>query len=533
MKKYSLLMLITMSVSLSWSQAWNKTFEINSMNVEQLPVSNSMVQVGNTPNQIWTVVNDHSGANCGDRLWLHAVDDAGTVLNSTSISKASEVNLEAYAIEEFFGDLFIGGSSKNCVDGTESAFLMALSNSGSFVSAVDIVLNDHIEITDIVKLPSSQFMAIGFTGKQNQGSMDPFSVVFDQALNVLSAQVYQIPGDNVPTQAVLNSSGTVSVVGFDMGPSGKLIFTMDLNVTGAINGPYMTYSNGASEMDFPSICVFRNDLLVSSSIDMIPGQTDILLLELDGTNRTVNNAWHYDNTYSDHPVQVFERGGNFAIAYGSQDYSGIAHNGLLYINSNGAVDFAERLSNYNGGLTFAAVQSAGLSDEFFMAAARGYGYGALEILRDGYSINSPCRSLATFTMNTTVFTTTSTTYQSSSFTTQSTSFFTNTMTGYEFSCAGTGTGTFKKDGPTSIAENGANEMGLEVYPTASSDQIHFEMEEAIDGVAKIYSMQGKLLYSEIFKDGNGNLSIAGFTQGQYILEVNSNKGAARRVISKI
>ena len=531
MKKIFLFLLI--STGSTWAMAqWNNTFEINANSVYQLPVSNSMVEVVCTsPDQLWTVLPIDFGSSCGNRIWAHKTDISGNTLGSYEISVGAEVNLDPMAIEQFWADMFIAGSMQDCNTGNKDGFIMVMDNNGSFSSAVKIPIGGLIEILDIIPLApkgasSSDFMAIGIV-KDPQYGLDPISIVFDQGLTVLSTRVYHIPGDNIPHQGVLNSSGNVSIVGTETNTSNKKLFTMELDVNGMVNGPYMNYFNGSTEVVSPSICVQNNNLLITAGIEVGSGTHDFLVASMDQNNRTMNWSKTYDYQYYDEGLQVFDEAGDITVSFGSQDYSGNIYHGLMFLDANGNFNAAESYQSYNGPMPFATIQSSASSATYYQA---GYSGSTLNLVEEGQSISSSCATTWSTSPVTTNFTDNQMSYTSNSLSSQSMTFYVQSITGDVYDCMGTSTTTFKKSA-TSIGS--VNDLGLSVFPTASTDIINFNLETPQDGLLRVMSMEGKVLYSETFKSSQGSINISNLATGQYILSLSSENGESRSMITKL
>jgi len=530
--KKTLFFLAALAVcSVSWAQ-WDITYNISTNAVSQLTFSNSMVEVVcTTPDQVWTALDDNNGTGCNDAIWAHKVDINGNTLGSFSIGK-SGWNVRANAMEQFWGDMFLAGSMVNCSNGQMDAMIMAMDNSGNFSSAWRFPMGGWIfEVVDIIPLApksagSSNFMAIGFLGNSSVG-FDPFVVVFDQGLNILSTRVFVLPGDNIPYQGVLNQNGDVTIVGTEYGGTVEKLFTMNLTVGGASAGPYMTYTGPATLLRNPSLCTFgTDDIVIASETDIIPGTTDLLVMHINTTSRLVNwvNTYNYD--IGDESIQPFDESGEIIVAFRSNNSGGNEFHGLMHLDPSGGFIAGETYNSFLQPKAFAAIQSSATNTKYYISS---FANTDLNTVEEGMGVSTTCEVTWSTPEVATSMQVKSYNMEEYELDYVAETLAVSTYTGDEFDCTGAAIGSFKKNS-TSIANS---ELEGAIYPTATEGIVNFRLEAKVDGLATLYTIDGQEVFAQQFTDGTGTIDLSHLSSGQYILNIRTKQGERRERISKL
>lgn len=511
----------------SWAQ-WDNTFNVSSFTVSQLAFSNSMVQVVCTlPDQIWTVLNTDAGAGCGNGFWAHKTDVNGNVLGSFLISKPGW-ELQVNAVEQFYADMFFAGAMVNCATGQREGFILALDNNGGFSGAYRIPGHGYVEVVDLLPLEpktasSSNFMAIGFTRNNNTG-FDPFVVVFDQGLNIVSTQSYPLPGDNIPYQGIVNPSNEVNLVGTEFNTGNEKLFTMVLSKAAVPTGPYITYGNSATQLRTPTICNHGSDLLIGATMDVTAGNDDILVISMNHLTRTINWANTYDYHPTDDGIQVADENGDITISFKSIDASSNAFHGLMFLDAAGAFLSAETYQSFTEPYVFCTIQSDANASVYYQAS---YRPNDLNLVEEGQFISSACEvSWSTsetpqnFNENDIYYDYTVMDYTQESFTV-------NPVNGDIFDCNGAGVSSFKK-GTTGLGD--IDLLNATLYPSPAQDLLHFEIDEAVEGLVTVFSSHGKMVYQQILNGQRGTIDVSAFDSGTYILEISSEEGTQSKYL---
>lgn len=529
MKNFFTSLFVLFACSSAWAQ-WDLTFDVSPTQVSQLAFSNCMVEVVCTnPDQVWTAVNTDQGNGCGNGFWAHKQDINGNVLGSFYIS-LSGWDLHVNAMEQFWGDIFIAGSMTNCNTGSHEAFIMAMDNSGGFSSAYRFQGNGLAEVADLLPLEpktasSSNFMAIGFTTSSSSG-FDPFVIVFDQGLNVVSTDIYPMGGVYIPYQGVVNASNNVSIVGTVFGSTEKL-FMMELKKNAVPVGAYVEYTfSGKNKYRTPSLCLWGSDLLVTAQVDASTG-SDIIVSELSGSGYSMNWSNTYDFKPADDGVQIFDNSGDMIVSFGSTA-SGTEHNGMMYLDGVGGFVGAETFQSFSSPKPVCAIQSSASADLVYQAS---YFKNLLNVVEEGPNVSSNCEdpwSTQEVSINTSEQ---DYPLDNTSWATEvSVTFSISNMGGDIYDCGGTGISGFKK-GTVGLEE--LNTLDVNVYPSQTMGTINIQTQE--EGIAQVavYTMEGKLIQSENLSNGTGVIDLAGFPTGSYLLEITSEAGHHRQVVNKL
>lgn len=530
MKNFITSLVLVLACSTAWAQ-WDLTFDVSPAKVSQLAFSNCMVEVVCTnPDQVWTAVDADPSASCGNGFWAHKQDINGNVLGSFYIT-LSGWELHVNAMEQFWGDMFFAGSMTNCNTGAQEAFIMAMDNSGGFSSAYRFPGNGISEVVDLLALEptsasSSDFMAIGFTGSGSAG-FDPFVIVFDQGLNVQSTDYYPINGVYIPYQGVVNSSNNVTIVGTAFGSTEKL-FMMEIKKDATALGSYVEYSfSNVTKYRTPSLCLWGNDLLVTATVDDGSSGSDIIVSELLGSGYSMNWAYTYDFKPADDGVQIFDNGGDIIVSFGSTA-SGVEHNGMMYLDGSGSFVNAETFQSFTEPKPVCAIQSSASADLVYQAAVK---KNFLNVIEEGPNVSTNCEdpwstSEVAKNYNTQDYALDNTSWVNEVSVTCSVT----SMGGDIYDCSGSGISGFKK-GTVGIED--LNTLDVSVYPSQTMGTINIQWEENDAAQVTIYTMEGRVLSTDNFNGGIGVVDLSSYPAGSYLLEVTSEAGQHRQVVSKL
>mgnify|MGYP000601196029 CR=1 FL=1 len=532
MKKIFTFLIVLAASSSAWAQ-WDLTFEVAPIKVSQLTFSNCMIEViCANPNQVWTAVDADLGAGCGNGFLAHKLDVSGNVQGSFYISIPGW-ELHVNAIEQFWGDIFFAGSMTHCTTGAQDAFIMSIGNLGNFGSGYQFPGNGPAQVMDLLALESktssaSNFMAIGYA-KSGTSGFDPFVIVFDQGLNVISTTTYPMGGVFIPYQGVVNTEKNVTVVGTNYGGSVEKLFVMELKKDATPIGSYVEYAiTGTTKYRNPSLCLFKDDLLVAAQVDASTG-SDIVLTELQGSGYSMNWSKTYDFRPSDDAVQVFDNNGAITVSFGSEAY-GIDYHGLMYLDATGNVSMnaPEIYQSFSAPKVVCTIQSSVNHELYYQASVHNR---FLNVVEEGNSVSSNCA--LEWETEAVVIDGTKEEYllDHAPWVTHSSKIFTVvSVEGEVFDCAGTVVSGFKK-GAVGLEE--INTLKVNVYPSQTMGTITIQTQEEGTAQVVVYTMEGRLLKSENLSRGTGVIDLAGMPAGSYLLEVTSEAGQHRQVINKL
>lgn len=512
--KLLILLLGLCSPSLLWAQ-WDYQYDMGTWSTQKYA---NNIHVDGA--QVTSVSNEYASSPNGMRLHL-ADQVSGGGIFSYQFIHAHEP--EVYAVTRSGNDFYMVGNIGKYASSLLGDGLIVKFD-GSTSQTRRIVTNNSLpstsvdeELIDVINLSATRFLAVG--KEVHLGGNFPIAVCFDNNLNVIYTNKYNLPG-HVFHQSFFSASGNVAILG---SAPGNRLFILEIDPTlGSVAGlqyfvlPY-TIGGDASFVEDGTHTVISATVIGPGDYRMIHA---FRVAKVGGTyNLLWSKLYNFGSETSS--VQVTSGNSPTHIVFNYNDPVAPYHNrvGIMNLLPHGALIGAELFVNtaqpIEQRMASGAVQQG--NDVYIAAYNRSTSLRTLfNIKYDGGMTNCSRLAVSPTVTNIPCMLVTGSTNIASNYFNMTTIAIPGTNTGgVQRECDGTMVGAFKKSVSTENVVN--TDQPVSIYPTVSEGKYQVT---GLDKISRlnVYSLQGRLVKS-MRKLSAAELDLSELANGTYLVQI--------------